>query len=96
MGASRWNVFMKVVFPHSAGWIFVGLRLALPRALIAAVVGEIISSNQGLGYLIEESGGMFDVAGILVAVGVLAVLGVLLNSLVNWMEITTSKYRFIE
>lgn len=96
MGASRWNIFRKVVFPHSAGWIFVGLRLALPRALIAAVVGEIISSNQGLGYLIEESGGMFDVAGILVAVGVLAVLGVLLNSLVNWMEVTTSKYRFIE
>jgi NitT/TauT family transport system permease protein len=96
MGASRWNIFRKVVFPHSAGWIFVGLRLALPRALIAAVVGEIISSNQGLGYLIEESGGMFDVAGILVAVGVLAILGVLLNSLVNKMEVMTNRYRFIE
>ncbi|MFH1930755.1 MAG: ABC transporter permease [Pseudomonadota bacterium] len=96
MGASRWNIFRKVVFPHSAGWIFVGLRLALPRALIAAVVGEIISSNQGLGYLIEESGGMFDVAGILVAVGVLAILGVLLNSLVNRMEVMTNRYRFIE
>jgi NitT/TauT family transport system permease protein len=96
MGASRWNIFLKVVLPHSAGWIFVGLRLALPRALVAAVVGEIISSNQGLGYLIEESGSMFDVAGILVAVGVLAVLGVLMNSLVNRMEVMTSRYRFIE
>jgi len=96
MGASRWNIFRKVVLPHSAGWIFVGLRLALPRALVAAVVGEIISSNQGLGYLIEESGSMFDVAGILVAVGVLAVLGVLMNSLVNRLEIMTNRYRFIE
>ncbi len=96
MGASTWDLFRKVVFPHSAGWIFVGLRLALPRALIAAVVGEIISSNQGLGYLIEESGGMFDVAGILVAVSVLAILGILLNSLLNLAEAKTSKYRFIE
>jgi NitT/TauT family transport system permease protein len=96
MGASQFDVFRKVVFPHAAGWVFSGLRLALPRALIAAVVGEIISSNKGLGYLIEESGGFFDVAGILVAVSVLAILGVLLNSLVNWMEISTNRYRFIE
>ena len=96
MGASRLDVFRKVVFPHAAGWVFSGLRLALPRALIAAVVGEIISSNKGLGYLIEESGGFFDVAGILVAVSVLAILGVLLNSLVNWLEIRTNRYRFIE
>jgi len=84
------------VFPHSAGWIFTGLRFALPRALIAAVVGEIISSNRGLGYLIEESGGFFDVAGILVAVAVLAVLGIFLNFLVSRTEIMTSGYRFIE
>ena len=96
MGASKWNIFRKVFLPHSAGWIFIGLKLALPRALIAAVVGEMISSNQGLGYLIEESGGFFDVAGILVAVGVLAVLGVLLNFLVNKMEVMTNRYRFIE
>ncbi len=96
MGASRWDVVRKVVFPHSAGWVFTGLRFALPRALIAAVVGEIISSNRGLGYLLEESGGMFDVAGIFVAVVVLAILGVLLNLLVSRAEIMTSGYRFIE
>jgi len=96
LGASRWDLFRKVVFPHTAGWVFTGLRFALPRALIAAVVGEIISSNRGLGYLIEESGGMFDVTGILVAVVTLALLGLLLNFLVKRMEIMTSKYRFIE
>lgn len=96
MGASRWDVFRKVVLPYSAGWIFVGLRFALPRALIAAVVGEIISSNRGLGYLLEESGGNFDVAGILAAVFVLAVLGVLLNMLVSRMEMMTSRYRFLD
>ncbi|MBW2058597.1 MAG: ABC transporter permease [Deltaproteobacteria bacterium] len=96
MGASKWDLFRKVVFPHAAGWIFTGLRFALPRALVAAVVGEIISSNRGLGYLLEESGGMFDVAGILVAVAVLALLGVALNFLVSRTEIMTSGYRFIE
>ena len=96
MGASKWDIFHKVVLPYSAGWIFVGLRFALPRALIAAVVGEIISSNRGLGYLLEESGGNFDVAGILAAVLVLAVLGVLLNILVSQTEIMTSRYRFLD
>lgn len=96
LGASKWDMFRKVTLPHSAGWIFVGLRFALPRALIAAVVGEIISSNRGLGYLLEESGGMFDVAGILVAVGVLAIVGVLLNAGLNRLEAMTNRYRFLD
>lgn len=96
MGASKWDLFRKVTLPHSAGWIFVGLRFALPRALIAAVVGEIISSNRGLGYLLEESGGMFDVAGILVAVGILALFGVLLNTGLNRLEEMTNRYRFLD
>jgi NitT/TauT family transport system permease protein len=96
MGASKWDVFTKVTLPYSAGWIFVGLKFALPRALIAAVVGEIISSNRGLGYLLEESGSMFDVSGILVAVFVLAVLGVLMNMLLNRLEAVTNRYRFLD
>jgi NitT/TauT family transport system permease protein len=96
MGAGKWDIFLKVIFPHSAGWIFVGLKFALPRALIAAVVGEIISSNRGLGYLLEESGGRFDVAGILVAVGVLAVLGVLMNMGLNRLEQVINQYRFLD
>ena len=96
MGATRWDLFKKVTVPHSAGWMFVGLRFALPRALIAAVVGEIISSNRGLGYLLEESGGMFDVAGILVAVAVLAIVGVLMNMGLNRLEEITNRYRFLD
>jgi NitT/TauT family transport system permease protein len=96
MGASKWHVFTKVTLPYSAGWIFVGLKFALPRALIAAVVGEIISSNRGLGYLLEESGSMFDVSGILVAVFVLAILGVLMNMGLNRLEAILNRYRFLD
>ena len=96
MGASKWDVFTKVTLPYSAGWIFVGLKFALPRALIAAVVGEIISSNRGLGYLLEESGSMFDVSGILVAVFVLAILGVLMNMALNRLEAIANRYRFLD
>lgn len=58
-------------------------------------MGEIISSNRGLGYLLEESGGMFDVAGILVAVGVLAILGVCMIIALNRIEEATNRYRFL-
>jgi hypothetical protein len=40
--------------------VFAGLRLSVPYALIGAIVGEIIASNRGLGYLVSNAASKFD------------------------------------
>ena len=64
MGANRWDVMSKLVIPQAAAWCFVGLRIALPYSLTGAVVGEFISSTEGIGYEINNATATFDTAGV--------------------------------
>ncbi len=86
MGANRRQILFKVIVPSALTWIFVGLRLSLPYALAAAVVGEIVASNRGLGYLIMASAGSFDTPGVFAALFVLMLVAMGLNSLLDWGE----------
>lgn len=86
MGGRPGDVFLKVVLPTTLTWIFVGLKLAVPQALIGAVVGEIVASNKGLGYLIEAGAGQFDTTGVFAALFVLMVISALLHGLLGRAE----------
>lgn len=55
-------------------------------ALIGAVVGEFVSSKEGLGYLIQSSTLSFDVATMFAAVVSLAIIGISGSSLVRWVQ----------
>jgi NitT/TauT family transport system permease protein len=52
MNGTRFQVFRKVRVPFSVPYIFNGMKIAVPLAMIGAVVGEFISSERGLGNLI--------------------------------------------
>ncbi len=86
MGASQWQLFEKVILPSALTWIFVGLKMSVPYALIGAIVGEIIASNRGVGYLIQYSAGQFDTAGVFAGLFVLIVISTLLNGLIKLLE----------
>jgi NitT/TauT family transport system permease protein len=86
MGASRRDVFTKVVLPSAIPWIFTGLKLAVPNALIGAIVGEIMASNRGLGFLLMNAQGQFDTAGVMAVIVLLMVMGWLINEGVNRAE----------
>lgn len=78
MGASEWHVLAKVVLPSAITWVFAGLRISVPYALIGAIVGELIASNRGLGYLLSSAAGQFQTAGVFAALlAVMALAGVL-------------------
>lgn len=83
MGASKWQVYRTVVIPASTAWIITGLRIAVPYSLVGAVVGELISSNRGLGYLVVSSTGNLNTTGAIAAVLVISVIAVVLTSALN-------------
>jgi NitT/TauT family transport system permease protein len=86
MGASSWQELRLVVIPSAAAWVLTGLKVSVPYALIGAVVGELISSNRGIGFLIGQASGLFDTAGVFAGLAVLAVTGIVLNSLLKRVE----------
>lgn len=91
MGGKRSDLLLKVVLPSAATWIFTGLRLAVPYALIGAVVGEIVASNKGLGYLLAHAAGTFNTAATFAALFILMLIGTLLNFVVDWSEKFTGR-----
>lgn len=93
MGARRGHMIRKVVLPGSLTYIYVGLKLAIPYALTGAVVGELIASNRGLGYLLMSAAGVFNTAGIMAALVVLMIIATLLNMLLNISEVRVMRWK---
>lgn len=86
MGAGEWGVFRRVTLPSSLSWIFVGLKLGVPYALVGVIVGEIVASNRGLGYLVSSAAGYFNTAGVFAALAVLVAVSASLNAIVGHSE----------
>ena len=63
-----------VYWPSALTWMFSSLHTAVGFALVGAVVGEYLGSAAGLGYLIHEAEGVFDVTGVFAGMIVLAAL----------------------
>jgi NitT/TauT family transport system permease protein len=82
MGASRGRILVRVVVPAAAPFIFAGLRIALPIAMVVVIITEMISSADGLGYLVMYSLASFKTDRMLAAVVVISLLGLALDRLV--------------
>ena len=86
LGATRLQVFRKLVIPSCLPWIISVLRVNIGLALTGAVVGEFIASQHGLGRAILYAGQTYDIALVWVAVGVLSTLAVVMYVTVSWIE----------
>jgi NitT/TauT family transport system permease protein len=83
MGGRRRDLLLKVTLPGSMSGVITGLRVSVPYALIGAVIGELVATNRGLGYLINDSASQFDTAGVFAALVVLSAIAAALNVGVN-------------
>jgi ABC-type nitrate/sulfonate/bicarbonate transport system permease component len=79
MGASRAEILRRVVIPASAPFIFAGFRVAVPVAMIVVVITEMISSADGLGYLVIYSLASLKTDRMLAVVLVISLLGYALD-----------------
>lgn len=93
MGASRWETVRRLLVPSALVWVFAGLRMSVPFALIGAVVAEMFTSNDGLGYLIAVTANQYDTAGSFASLLVTTLLGVALTVLVSWLERVFLRWR---
>jgi NitT/TauT family transport system permease protein len=92
MGASRMTVLRSVLLPASLPSMLMGLRMAVPFAMIGAILGEYIASNRGIGWLVLYSGSSLDSTGTFAAIVFLLVLTWVLDRLVGVIEARTAPW----
>ncbi len=93
MGSSRLQLFRYVILPNASPWIVAGLRISIPQALVAAVVGEFIASTGGLGFRIMETTSSLDTTGTMTSILILMFIVLLLNLLLDRVERRLFKWR---
>lgn len=74
MGGREWTVTAEIAWHTALPYVFAGLKIGLPRAISAAVVGEFIAADAGLGYYINNARAMADTVGLFTGVTLVTVL----------------------
>lgn len=93
MGAKRRTLFRFVVLPSAMTMVLAGLRVSVPYAFLGAVVGEMLASNSGIGYLIMNSSSQFNTAGVFAGLVLLMVMASVINALVGVLEKRLLRWR---
>ncbi|MFZ5806817.1 MAG: ABC transporter permease [Verrucomicrobiota bacterium] len=93
-GATRAQIFQKIIFPSALSWVLASMKLNIGFALLGAFIGEFISSNQGLGHFMIRAGALYDIASVFAGGAFLVLLALLFNLMVIGIE--KNKMRIIE
>jgi len=96
MGASRWQIFWKVVVPSSLPSVYTGLKIGSGLALIGAVIGEFVASRSGLGHMILYASGTLDTPTLYLGIIALAVFAAALSFAVDAMGPLLVHWRFAD
>jgi NitT/TauT family transport system permease protein len=86
MGGGRVTVLRKIVLPTAIPFLFLGLRLAIPEAMIGAVIGEFISASRGLGFLVYSASNELNTAVSMAALVVLVFVVAIGDILIGLVE----------
>jgi ABC-type nitrate/sulfonate/bicarbonate transport system permease component len=92
-GASEWDVARLVVVPNAMPYIIAGLRLAVGRAVLGVVVAEFFGSESGLGVMMVQAAGRYQVDVVFSGLIVFAALSLALTAMVQVLENRLSLWR---
>jgi len=90
---SRLKVLWRIKLPCALPSLFAGLKVAMSLALVGAIVGEFVSSQKGLGYIILSAQGNFDTPRVFAAILILSILGFVLIAILNVLETAALPWR---
>jgi NitT/TauT family transport system permease protein len=86
MAATKWQVFTKVRIPNALPYFFSALKISITLALIGAIVGEFVASDEGLGYLILVYEANLMTSNLFATMTVLVLMGALLFYMIIGIE----------
>ena len=86
LGASQRQLLRTVYLPSATSWVFSSLHTSVGLAFVGAVVGEYLGSARGVGYLILQAEGTFDVNTVFAGIIVLTAFALVLDGLVGLIE----------
>jgi len=86
LGMNERQLMRHVYWPSALSWMFSSLHTSVGFAVVGAVVGEYLGSAAGLGYLIQQAEGVFDVAGVFAGMFVLAAFVIVIDAVVTVIE----------
>lgn len=86
LGMNERQLMRHVYWPSALSWMFSSLHTSVGFAVVGAVVGEYLGSAAGLGYLIQQADGVFDVAGVFAGMFVLAAFVIVIDVIVSMVE----------
>jgi len=96
MGASWRQSVGRVIIPAAATQIFIGLKSAVPFAVIGAVIGEYIGSSEGLGHFILYAAQTYDAPALFAGIVALVVIVFAINTSLDWLERRVIRWRQAE
>ena len=86
LGASQRDLLRHVYLPSATSWVFSSLHTSVGLAFVGAVVGEYLGSSRGVGYLILQAEGSFDINTVMAGILVLTVFALALDAAVGRIE----------
>ena len=86
LGANQRQLLRTVYLPSATAWVFSSLHTSVGLAFVGAVVGEYLGSARGVGYLIQQAEGTFDVNTVFAGIVVLTAFALMLDGLVGRIE----------
>ena len=93
LGASQRQLLRHVYLPSATSWVFSSLHTSVGLAFVGAVVGEYLGSASGVGYLIHQAEGVFDINTVMAGILVLTGFALALDAAVGRIERKLMKWQ---
>lgn len=93
LGGREWTVTSEIAWHTALPYVFAGLKVALPRAISAAVVGEFIAADRGLGFYINNARAMADPVGLFTGVTLVTLLVLVIDAVLERLQARSLAWR---